>query len=137
MSVSSSIFLAFSTFQDRASKYLLRHPSVQNFKLRPDRGPRAALSSFTCLQYKFRGYVILHSENTFIQVTLWIELKNWSWIYNFWALFFMEFLQVFTLASRSSEPFSWRLWDCLFRRNMLTESESKLNPNWSFRNLSQ
>lgn len=47
LSVSSNIFLDLSTLQFRASKYLLKHASVQYCELRPDSGPREALSSLT------------------------------------------------------------------------------------------
>lgn len=46
--VASNIFWALSRFQFRASKYLLRHASEQNFRLRPESGPRAFLSCITC-----------------------------------------------------------------------------------------
>ena len=50
--VSSSIFFAFSTFQLRASKNLLKQASVQYRKLRPDSGPRATLSSLICREQR-------------------------------------------------------------------------------------
>ena len=45
--VSSSIFLAFSTFQLRAAKYLLKEASEQNTKLCPESGSIADLNSLT------------------------------------------------------------------------------------------
>ena len=48
LSESSSIFFDLSMFQFRASKYLLKHASVQYCKLRPVTGPIAALSSLIC-----------------------------------------------------------------------------------------
>lgn len=56
LSESSSIFLDFSMFQFRASKYLLKHASVQYCELRPVSGPIAALSS-----------LIWHIRNKYMQ----------------------------------------------------------------------
>lgn len=50
VNVSSSIFFDLSTFQFRASRYLLRHASVQYWRLRPEMGPMAALNSLTCFK---------------------------------------------------------------------------------------
>lgn len=66
LSDSSNIFFDFSTFQFRASKYLLRHPSLQYFKLRPESGPRASLSSLTWLRknalFSLRSHIVIKKK---------------------------------------------------------------------------
>lgn len=65
LSVSSTIFFDLPTFQFRASKYLLKHASVQYCKSRPESGPIAALSSLICMWNRSIKYVIIQNRYLF------------------------------------------------------------------------
>lgn len=69
--VSSSIFFDLSRFPFRASKYLLKHASVQYCKLCPESGPIAALSSLICMRNISLNYIIIQNTDLFSYIPLW------------------------------------------------------------------